>query len=86
MRQKLWEQKHRLGSFRRRAGLPSAVDTEAAQMEDERERDRERTRLGQLSPLPPGLGGSGRRPSIGEFALREATGSRGVLLLPLAFL
>ena len=72
MRQKLWEQKYRLGSFRRRARLPGAVDTEATQMEEERDRDR--ARLGELSPLPPGLAGPGRRPSVGEFAVREATG------------
>ncbi|XP_076470932.1 inositol 1,4,5-trisphosphate-gated calcium channel ITPR2-like isoform X2 [Babylonia areolata] len=75
MRQKLWEQKHRLGSFRRRARLPGAVDTEAAQLEDERERERERdrNRLSQLSPLPSGLLESRRRPSITEFALREGS-------------
>ena len=75
MRQKLWEQKHRLGSFRRRARLPGAVDTEAAQMEEERERDRDRNRLSQLSPLAAGLGPStARRPSFGDFAMREAQG------------
>ncbi|PVD20342.1 hypothetical protein C0Q70_18496 [Pomacea canaliculata] len=70
MRQKLWEQKHRLGSFRRRTRLPAALMDADQVAPQEEERDRARL---PLSPLPSGL--AARRPSIGDYTMRD-TGAR----------
>lgn len=74
MRQKLWEQKHRLGSFRRRTRLPAALMDADQVAPQEEERDRARL---PLSPLPSGL--AARRPSIGDYTMRDTGGERTVV-------